>query len=169
MLVPNYCPHFGRCRFWAALPCSVFRIRENRIRHNHYNARHQTDSRSQFTSRRTSTNECVYPKPGACAAPRVGNSACPGIVGNSVRVANDRLQPPGQTIKNAHRACLVPGVRDAIRLPEMDGWGLDRIRGSHRRFKHPERSGVVTVAGNLGKDLASGTWKRIPRQAGLDE
>ena len=63
----------------------------------------------------------------------------------------------------------MPKVREAIRLIEQHGWELDRMRGSHRQFKHPNRPGVVTIAGKLGKDLAVGTWKSIPKQAGLDD
>lgn len=63
----------------------------------------------------------------------------------------------------------MPKVRDAVRLVEQNGWKLDRTRGSHRQFKHPELPGVVTIAGNLGKDLAVGAWKSILKQAGLDD
>jgi predicted RNA binding protein YcfA (HicA-like mRNA interferase family) len=36
-------------------------------------------------------------------------------------------------------------VRDVIRMLEQDGWYLDRTRGSHRKFKHSAKSGLVTV------------------------
>ncbi|MDE2678217.1 MAG: type II toxin-antitoxin system HicA family toxin [Gemmatimonadota bacterium] len=62
----------------------------------------------------------------------------------------------------------MPTVREAIRLVERDGWHLARTRGSHRIFKHPAKSGIVVVAGNLGLDLPPGTWKSIVRQAGLE-
>lgn len=45
-------------------------------------------------------------------------------------------------------------VREAIKLIEDDGWYLDRTRGSHRQFKHPQKRGLVTVAGKPGDDLA---------------
>ncbi len=38
-------------------------------------------------------------------------------------------------------------VREVIKLIEQDGWYLARTRGSHRQFKHPTKSGLVTVAG----------------------
>ena len=38
-------------------------------------------------------------------------------------------------------------VRDIIRLIEADGWQLVATRGSHRQYKHPTKSGKVTVAG----------------------
>jgi hypothetical protein len=40
-------------------------------------------------------------------------------------------------------------------------------RGSHRQFKHPMKSGRVTVAGKPNDDLAPGTLNSILKQAGL--
>ncbi len=37
-------------------------------------------------------------------------------------------------------------VREVIKLIEEDGWYLARTRGSHRQFKHPTKSGLVTIA-----------------------
>ncbi len=61
----------------------------------------------------------------------------------------------------------MPKVRDAIRVIEEDGWRLTRTRGSHRQYKHPEKRGTVTIAGNEARDPAPGTWNSILRQAGL--
>ena len=58
-------------------------------------------------------------------------------------------------------------VRDAIKLLEADGWRLIRQRGSHRQFRHPEKAGLVTVAGKPSSDLKPGTLASIQRQAGL--
>jgi len=58
-------------------------------------------------------------------------------------------------------------VREAIRLIESDGWYLVKSKGGHRQFKHPEKLGRVTVPGNLGDDLAPGTFNSILKQAGL--
>lgn len=58
-------------------------------------------------------------------------------------------------------------VRDVLVLIEKDGWYLDRTRGSHRQYKHPSRSGLVTVPGKPGDDLAPGTLGSILKQAGL--
>ena len=60
-------------------------------------------------------------------------------------------------------------VRDAIRILEKDGWYLAKTRGSHRQFKHPSKTGKVTVAGKLSKEIPIGTLKSILRQAQLDE
>ena len=58
-------------------------------------------------------------------------------------------------------------VRDVIRLIKADGWYQVRLRGSHRQFRHPEKRGLVTVAGHSGDELAIGTLGNIRRQAGL--
>ena len=58
-------------------------------------------------------------------------------------------------------------VRAVIRLLEKDGWYLARTRGSHRQYKHPEKRGLVTVAGKPSDDLAPGTLNSILKQAGL--
>jgi predicted RNA binding protein YcfA (HicA-like mRNA interferase family) len=60
-------------------------------------------------------------------------------------------------------------VREAIRLIEADGWFLVATRGSHRQYKHPTKSGRVTIAGKLSDDLAPGTLASILKQAGLKE
>jgi predicted RNA binding protein YcfA (HicA-like mRNA interferase family) len=62
----------------------------------------------------------------------------------------------------------MPKVRDAIRLIESHGWRRVRTRGSHQQFSHPERPGLVTVAGKPSQHLAIGTWLSILRQAGID-
>lgn len=58
-------------------------------------------------------------------------------------------------------------VRDVIKLIETGGWYLDRTRGSHRQYKHPARTGLVTVPGKPGDDLAPGTLNSILKQSGL--
>ena len=50
---------------------------------------------------------------------------------------------------------------------EDNGWRLKRTRGDHRQFAHPERSGVITVAGNVGRDVPPGTLNAILKAAGL--
>jgi len=58
-------------------------------------------------------------------------------------------------------------VRALIRRLEQDGWVLIRTRGDHRQFAHPKRGGVVTVSGNLGRDIPPGTLNAILKAAGL--
>ena len=60
-------------------------------------------------------------------------------------------------------------VRDVIKRLEEDGWYLARTKGSHRQFKHPYKSGLVTVAGKLGVDVPTGTLKNIWRQAQIED
>ncbi len=58
-------------------------------------------------------------------------------------------------------------VRDIIKLIEDDGWYLVAIKGSHRLYKHPIKPGRVTIAGQLGHDIAPGTLNCILKQAQL--
>jgi predicted RNA binding protein YcfA (HicA-like mRNA interferase family) len=58
-------------------------------------------------------------------------------------------------------------VRDVIKLIEADGWYLVETRGSHRQFKHPVKSGRVTIAGHPGDGLAPGTLNSVLKQAQL--
>jgi predicted RNA binding protein YcfA (HicA-like mRNA interferase family) len=50
---------------------------------------------------------------------------------------------------------------------QKDGWYLVRTRGSHRQYKHPTKSGLVTIAGKPSDDLGFKTFKSILKQAGL--
>jgi predicted RNA binding protein YcfA (HicA-like mRNA interferase family) len=50
---------------------------------------------------------------------------------------------------------------------ESEGWQLARTRGSHRQFKHPTKSGTVTVSGKSGLDMPPGTLNSVLKQAGL--
>ncbi len=54
-----------------------------------------------------------------------------------------------------------------IRLIEQDGWYFVAQRGSHRQYKHPTKSGKVTIAGHLNTEVPPGTLNNIYRQAGL--
>ena len=58
-------------------------------------------------------------------------------------------------------------VREVVRLIEDDGWRLVATKGSHRQFKHPSKTGRVTIAGKPSADLAPGTLNSILKQAGL--
>ncbi|MEP6905822.1 MAG: type II toxin-antitoxin system HicA family toxin [Gemmatimonadales bacterium] len=58
--------------------------------------------------------------------------------------------------------------RDLIRFLRDDGWYLKRTRGSHRQYRHPIKSGVVTVAGHGNDDVSPRTLKSILKQAGLE-
>jgi len=58
-------------------------------------------------------------------------------------------------------------VRDIIQAIQEDGWYLVRTRGSHRQYKHDIKTGLVTVPGKPGDDLAPGTLNSILKQADL--
>lgn len=60
-------------------------------------------------------------------------------------------------------------VRDIIKMIEADGWYQIDTRGSHRQYKHPTKTGRVTIAGHPGDDLAPGTLNSILKQANLEE
>lgn len=60
-------------------------------------------------------------------------------------------------------------IAEVIRLLEVDGWVLKRIKGSHRHYSHPSKPGLVTVAGKPSSTLKPDTQWSILRQAGLDK
>jgi len=48
-------------------------------------------------------------------------------------------------------------VAAVLKLIESDGWTLNRIRGSHRQYRHPTKPGLVTVPGKPRDDLHPNT------------
>ena len=62
----------------------------------------------------------------------------------------------------------LPGVspQKAGRALERGGWKLDRIKGSHHIFRHPDRTGRVVVPMHR-RDLARGTLHQIISGSGL--
>ena len=58
-------------------------------------------------------------------------------------------------------------VKEVINLIEKEGWFLVRTKGSHRQYKHPSKSGLVTIAGKPSLDIPVGTLKSIFKQAGI--
>ncbi len=57
--------------------------------------------------------------------------------------------------------------RQAVRALERCGWKLDRIKGSHHVFRHPDHAHRVVVPMH-GRDLAKGTLNQIVNASGLD-
>jgi predicted RNA binding protein YcfA (HicA-like mRNA interferase family) len=55
---------------------------------------------------------------------------------------------------------------DIIRDLKAAGWVLDRVRGSHHVFTHPDRGGHVTVP-HPKKDLGKGLVAAIRKQANI--
>ena len=58
-------------------------------------------------------------------------------------------------------------VRDVIKWLGQEGWRLERVKGSHRQYRHSSKAGTVTVPGHPGDDLPPGTLNSIKKQAGL--
>lgn len=61
----------------------------------------------------------------------------------------------------------MPKVRDAIRIVQRDGWYHVTTRGSHRQFRHPDKTGKVTIPGKPGDDVGPKLWASIMRQASI--
>ncbi|MDR3517959.1 MAG: type II toxin-antitoxin system HicA family toxin [Azospirillaceae bacterium] len=55
---------------------------------------------------------------------------------------------------------------ELIRELEVEGWVLDRVRGSHHVFKHPTKPGRIVVP-HPKKDLGRGLVTAIRKQAGI--
>lgn len=55
---------------------------------------------------------------------------------------------------------------DLIAMITKDGWVEVRCKGSHHHFKHPTKTGIVTVK-HPEKDMPMGTANSVLRQAGL--
>ena len=58
-------------------------------------------------------------------------------------------------------------VREAIQIVTRDGWYFVSQVGSHRQYKHPTKSGRVTIPGKLSDDIRPKTFNTILSQAGL--
>lgn len=60
-------------------------------------------------------------------------------------------------------------VKCSIILSKLkaDGWYLCRQRGSHRQFKHPTKSGTVTVNGKPSTDFWGRLLDNIEAQSGI--
>lgn len=57
-------------------------------------------------------------------------------------------------------------VKEIIQLLEADGWYLHTIKGDHRQFKHPVKSGKVTVRGKPSETTDQFLLNSIWKQAG---
>lgn len=58
-------------------------------------------------------------------------------------------------------------VKELITILKKDGWYQARQRGSHRQFRHPVKSGTVTVSGKPNVDMPPGTLNNALKQDGL--
>ena len=53
-----------------------------------------------------------------------------------------------------------------IRELEAQGWTLDRVRGSHHVYRHPQNPNIITVP-HPRKDLGKGLVANLRKLAGL--
>ena len=53
------------------------------------------------------------------------------------------------------------------KLLERHGWVLQRIRGSHHIYAHPENAAILTVPVHGNHDLKTGTLHKLLKEAGL--
>jgi predicted RNA binding protein YcfA (HicA-like mRNA interferase family) len=60
-------------------------------------------------------------------------------------------------------------VHEVIAILETHGWRQTRQRGSHRHFKHPDRSPLVTVAGKPRDTMQASMLADIRRKSGIEE
>jgi len=58
-------------------------------------------------------------------------------------------------------------VKELLKKLQEDGWQLVRTKGSHRQYKHPSKSGTVTIAGKPSVEVPKGTLNAILKQSGL--
>lgn len=56
--------------------------------------------------------------------------------------------------------------RDVISALKADGWYEVNHEGSHKQFKHPTKSGRVTVV-HPSREIPLGTLRSIEKQSGL--
>ncbi|MDH5399680.1 MAG: type II toxin-antitoxin system HicA family toxin [Cyclobacteriaceae bacterium] len=58
--------------------------------------------------------------------------------------------------------------REVIKIIEKDGWYKVRQKGSHRAYKHDDKTGIVTVAFHrISDEVPKGTLNHIFKQAGI--
>lgn len=60
-------------------------------------------------------------------------------------------------------------VREVIRRLEAEGYELLRQKGSHRQFRSPDGSRVITVPGKSADTMKPGTLASIRRATGLED
>lgn len=58
-------------------------------------------------------------------------------------------------------------VSAILKALKDDGWIKVHQKGSHRQFKHPTKTGKVTVNGSPSDDITGDLLKSIESQSGL--
>ena len=62
---------------------------------------------------------------------------------------------------------MVKKVREVVKKLREDGWYYVGTEGDHHHYKHPIKSGKVTVPGEPGDDVKIGTLIALERAAGI--
>jgi predicted RNA binding protein YcfA (HicA-like mRNA interferase family) len=60
-------------------------------------------------------------------------------------------------------------VHEVISILEAHGWRQTRQRGSHRQFRNPNSTQVVTVTGKRSATIVIGQLQAIRRKSGIEE
>ena len=60
-------------------------------------------------------------------------------------------------------------IREITEIIKKDGWYKVAQKGRHKQFKHLIKPGRVTIAGNPGDDIATGTLNSVLKQAGIKQ
>jgi predicted RNA binding protein YcfA (HicA-like mRNA interferase family) len=55
------------------------------------------------------------------------------------------------------------------RLLHLHGWQLQRIRGSHHIYTHPDKTEILTIPVHANQYLKIGTLSKLLKEAGLTE
>lgn len=58
-------------------------------------------------------------------------------------------------------------VKQLIRLLERDGWYCQSTRGSHMKYQHPHKQGIIIVPYHGEKTLTKGYVMQTLKKAGL--
>lgn len=79
--------------------------------------------------------------------------------------------PSFDSCQETSATCTLYGgpPESAVKQLELDGWVQVRQRGSHRQFRHPSKTGTVTVAGKESADVPAGTLNSVLKHAGLKQ
>jgi len=92
-------------------------------------------------------------------------SACNEGIHSVRRTRRCALRPLCKTLEVVYYYTLV-NSKELIKRLEKAGWKQVSSKGSHVKFKHDEKAGIVIVP-HPKKDLPIGTIRAIEKQAGL--
>ncbi|HEX6818635.1 MAG TPA: type II toxin-antitoxin system HicA family toxin [Ktedonobacterales bacterium] len=83
------------------------------------------------------------------------------------RFSRSKIGRESEGSENQQQKAADVKVREAIKAVAADGWYLVTIKGDHRQYRHPTKSGRVTIPGHPNDTLAPKTRDSIFQQAGL--